>query len=610
MDLSGTVEIVDVSGPGASGDGAPEGDATSGDAAARAAHLVAASGGRVVPSGGQAQARIVVGVDGGHASRHLPSSFDVPPSLDVPHQTGGYALATAAADVPTVVALGRDEAGALYATDTLEAITTDGAVPGATIRDWPAMEVRGVVEGFYGPPWSHQARLDTLTHMGELRMNTYIYAPKDDPYLRADWRKPYPAAELARMQELAATARAAHVDFVVALSPGESICHSSQADYDAAVAVFEQLRSAGITDFYIAFDDLLGDDGLPAEFSCESDQDRFGDDDMLAGLARAQTHFLNRIQREYVEPHGLPDLWTVPTHYTGTRATSYTKAFGARLDSSIRVQWTGRDVVTDNITTRQATRAAKNYGTDSLIIWDNFPANDGENQARLFLGAMPQRSANLDAAAAGIVTNPMLQPYASRLAIAEYASYSWNPAGHDASAVREAAMDRILGAEPEPARQALRAFVDVNAQWEFAAWEPTETWRDIDAFLQAVDDDDDAAIAAKASALRTRLNLLSDAPSSLASLDAGFYADVEPWLQATAAWAEADLAAVDLLVALHEGDEPAARQASARMEAAAARASEVKLAVTDEEGRAVPAEVGEDGMGELVDEARRAWKER
>ena len=39
----------------------------------------------------------------------------------------------------------------------------------------------GVVEGFYGPPWSHGARLDMIKFSGKNGFNIYIYAPKDDP---------------------------------------------------------------------------------------------------------------------------------------------------------------------------------------------------------------------------------------------------------------------------------------------------------------------------------------------------------------------------------------------------------------------------------------------
>ena len=60
----------------------------------------------------------------------------------------------------------------------------------------------GVVEGFYGQPWSHAQRLDLFSNMVEWGLNTYFYSPKDDLKHRALWRTPYTQPELTRMSEL------------------------------------------------------------------------------------------------------------------------------------------------------------------------------------------------------------------------------------------------------------------------------------------------------------------------------------------------------------------------------------------------------------------------
>ena len=72
----------------------------------------------------------------------------------------------------------------------------------------------GVVEGFYGPPWSHQDRIDILRFMGRVGLTHYYYAPKDDPYHRDRWREPYPATERTQLRELANVARESGVTFV------------------------------------------------------------------------------------------------------------------------------------------------------------------------------------------------------------------------------------------------------------------------------------------------------------------------------------------------------------------------------------------------------------
>ena len=59
------------------------------------------------------------------------------------------------------------------------------------IESAPDFPVRGVVEGFYGKPWSHQQRLRAIEHFGDFNFNTYFIAPKDVPWQRFNWRQPF-----------------------------------------------------------------------------------------------------------------------------------------------------------------------------------------------------------------------------------------------------------------------------------------------------------------------------------------------------------------------------------------------------------------------------------
>ena len=90
--------------------------------------------------------------------------------------------------------------------------------------------VRGVIEGFYGNPWTHAQRLDWIRFIGARGMNTFVYGPKDDPLVRRRWAEPYDDDALARLAELAAAGAEAGVALVYAISPGLSIRYSSDAD--------------------------------------------------------------------------------------------------------------------------------------------------------------------------------------------------------------------------------------------------------------------------------------------------------------------------------------------------------------------------------------------
>ena len=103
--------------------------------------------------------------------------------------------------------------------------TASGGMPVA-----PAFAIRGVVEGFYGTPWTHEDRLDMIRFIGERGMNRFVYSPKDDPFLRRDWALPHDPAALADLAELATAAAPVGVELVYCLSPGLSIRYSDPDD--------------------------------------------------------------------------------------------------------------------------------------------------------------------------------------------------------------------------------------------------------------------------------------------------------------------------------------------------------------------------------------------
>ena len=98
-----------------------------------------------------------------------------------------------------MVVAGSDERGLFYGIQTLIRHIENGTYDEVALADWPDVPFRGTVEGFYGTPWSHEARLSQLDFYGKNKMNVYIYGPKDDPWHRDKWRVPYPEAEAKRI---------------------------------------------------------------------------------------------------------------------------------------------------------------------------------------------------------------------------------------------------------------------------------------------------------------------------------------------------------------------------------------------------------------------------
>ena len=120
----------------------------------------------------------------------------------------------------------------------------------------PPFPRRGIIEGFYGEPWSHEARVEVIEFVAERGMNAYVYAPKDEPKHRARWREPYDGEEHARLADLAARCAKVGVRFGFAVSPGLDLDNTSATDRAALLAKLLHLLDAGTDWFVVALDDI------------------------------------------------------------------------------------------------------------------------------------------------------------------------------------------------------------------------------------------------------------------------------------------------------------------------------------------------------------------
>ncbi|PGH35302.1 hypothetical protein GX50_01882 [[Emmonsia] crescens] len=467
----------------------------------------------------------------------------------------GYVLAAGYhRNRPSIVLNGADKRGTFYAAQTLRQLVDRDRVPGVKVRDWPLMSIRGSIEGFYGIPWSHQSRLDHYEFYGRHKINTYIYTPKDDLKLRYEWRDLYAGEALEQLKELISTANANHVDFTYALSPGVSICYSSEEDFNTTITKFNQIRELGVHSFYVALDDI------PLQFHCEADKQKWENKGNWHWLAEAQTYYLNRIQKEYIEPLGLLDLETVPTNYAGSQPDPYKEKFGTNLDKKIRIQWTGEGVFSDEITVESVQRALTTYVTENMFVWDNFPVNDGKRD-RLFLNPLTGRAADLYKYLLGFTANPMIEPYASLPSLANYADYMWNGPAYDADESMAAILKELAGSDRR-VHEALVAFSDLNQNWPY---------RTPEVHSPALDKDIEAFWAGRRSArgkgndgskpLRKRLQLLTKLPQTLPRMAMkAFATEVEPWTTVTSQWANACEHLINMLDAHDRGQQKKAER--------------------------------------------------
>jgi hypothetical protein len=249
------------------------------------------------------------------------------------------------------------------------------------------VRITGVIEGFYGPPWTHDARLEWIDWLHEQGMTHYVWAAKAEPRHRDAWRDPFTDDEVRQFTELAA--RQSDVALAVGLTPGPD------ATEDDVVAKLGPAVSAGAAAVVLSCDDL------PA-------------------LGAGATH--RQLAHGVMERLGTA-VWIVPTHYCGVDGSPYLEQLCDGLHPSIEVMWAGRRVVDDRVDADGARRWADLIGRPPLA-WDNTPVNDGLMRDALHLGPLTGRDPGLREVCSGVLWNPMEFALASRATLTSAAAWA------------------------------------------------------------------------------------------------------------------------------------------------------------------------------------------
>jgi hyaluronoglucosaminidase len=270
----------------------------------------------------------------------------------------------------------------------------------------------GVVEGFFGTPYSFEQRRALLLFTARAGLDTYIYAPKEDPFHRDRWRDPYPAEYLAHFQELATLGPSVGVRFVYAIAPG--------LDYDPAagdlvvlVQKLETIRATGVRDFCVFFDDVFGAAaGANPEVQADAVIGVFNAlraSDPSTSLCFISQFYEGTAEQLATDSSRLGSLY--PDHTSSEAYAAY-----QRIPLEVPIMWTGPGVFTDRLTVSEAA-AFRAFAGRPVLLWDNYPVNDTLLMNDLFLGAYSGREPGLETALDGIFVNPMLQPEATEIAL-------------------------------------------------------------------------------------------------------------------------------------------------------------------------------------------------
>ncbi|MEU8622962.1 beta-N-acetylglucosaminidase domain-containing protein [Streptomyces sp. NPDC048623] len=486
-------------------------------------------------------------------------ALKVPERGDLPD--GGYRLATGRlAGRDTVVVDGAGEDGLFHAVQTLrQLVGPQATVPGVVVRDWPGTAVRGLTEGFYGQPWTPSERLAQIDFMGRTKQNRYLYAPGDDPYRRALWREPYPAAERAALRELAARATANHVTLAWAVAPAQAMCLSSDEDVTALTKKIDAMWALGVRAFQLQFQDVSY-----SEWSCDEDADAFGSGPEAA--ARAHARVANAVSAHLARRYpGAAPLSLMPTEYYQDGATDYRSALARTLDRYVEVAWTGVGAVPRTITGRELA-GARDALRHPLVTMDNYPVNDYA-QDRLFLGPATGREPAVAVGSAAFLANAMEQAAASRVPLFTAADFAWNPKGYRPQESWRAAVDELAGPDPA-AREALGALAGNGASSILAPDAESAYLKPLAAAFWAARADGNPAAREKAGReLRAAFTVMRQAPERLkGTADGALGAEAGPWLDRLARYGAAGETAVDMLLAQARGDGAGAWRAQLELE--------------------------------------------
>jgi hypothetical protein len=299
----------------------------------------------------------------------------------------------------------------------------------------------GIIEGFFGRPWSWEERSEAIRFLRPHGYRFYLYAPKADAYLRRHWSDLHPDEEMERLAKLGEECRSLGMRFGIGLSPFELHLHPEEGWQEMIARKLAHIDRLKPDDLAILFDDMRGD---------------------IPELAQRQAAIV-----DFAAEHTCATrLICCPTYYSddpilddvfGQRPPDYLHELGRRLDPAIDIMWTGPEVCSFELTTGHLAKVADKIGRHPFL-WDNYPVNDGQRMSRhLHIRGFTGRSPEIWRHIAAHGINPASQPVLSRIPALTLAdSYNFGE-DYDYGVSLKKAVRTVLG--PELGEQVRRDLV-------------------------------------------------------------------------------------------------------------------------------------------------------
>ena len=218
----------------------------------------------------------------------------------------------------------------------------------------------GILEGFYGRVWSLETRLAYAGYLERAGLNTCLYCPKADPWLRKQWQSDWPAARWRELLEQSAAYRQRGIHWGVGLSPFALYRHYARSEREQLRRKVARLAELDAPLLAILFDDMPG--GLDELASRQAEIVA----DVVAWLPGVR-------------------VLVCPTYYSfdpvlekhfGPMPEDYWPQLGRELPADVDIFWTGNRVCSATIC-RSDIEAICGRLQRPVILWDNYPVNDG-----------------------------------------------------------------------------------------------------------------------------------------------------------------------------------------------------------------------------------------
>lgn len=117
---------------------------------------------------------------------------------------------------------------------------------------------KGIIEGFYGIPWTFEERKSMINFLSDIGLNQYIYAPKDDPYQNKKWREAYPPEKISKIKDLADLSCEKNIEFTWAIHPGQNPFDFDNYDEEIEKIYdkYKALMEIGVKSFGLCMGDI------------------------------------------------------------------------------------------------------------------------------------------------------------------------------------------------------------------------------------------------------------------------------------------------------------------------------------------------------------------